>query len=89
MPHCERGGLAGRIVLHTPDPALAVSLLNGRVEHREHDRLLVRGDDPAALNALLVARGVRVTELRVQRRTLEDSVLELTGPSTDRKERVQ
>ncbi|HEX4728700.1 MAG TPA: ATP-binding cassette domain-containing protein [Jatrophihabitans sp.] len=77
----------GRIVLRTPDPALAVSLLDGRVEHREHDRLLVRGDDPAALNALLVGRGVRVTELRVQRRTLEDSVLELTGPSTDRVER--
>ena len=25
----------GRIVLHTPDPALAVSLLDGRVEHRD------------------------------------------------------
>jgi ABC-2 type transport system ATP-binding protein len=77
----------GRIVLHTPDPALAVSLLNGRVEHLDRDRLLVLGDDPAALNALLVSRGVRVTELRVQRRTLEDAVLELTGPSTDRVER--
>jgi ABC-type multidrug transport system ATPase subunit len=79
----------GRIVLHTPDPALAISLLDGRVEHREHDQLLVRGEDPAALNALLVGRGVRVTELRVQRRTLEESVLELTGPSTDRKERLK
>jgi hypothetical protein len=37
---------------------------------------------------MLVGRGVRVTELRVQRRTLEDSVLELTGPSTDRVERA-
>jgi ABC-type multidrug transport system ATPase subunit len=77
----------GRIVLRTPDSAQAVSLLDGRVQHRDRDQLLVLGDDPAALNALLVGRGIRVTELRVQRRTLEESVLELTGPSAERVER--
>ncbi|HJQ02427.1 MAG TPA: ATP-binding cassette domain-containing protein [Jatrophihabitans sp.] len=77
----------GRIVLRTPDPALAASLLDGRVAHRDGDQLLVVGDDPAALNALLVGQGVRVTELRIQRRTLEESVLELTGPSPDRVDR--
>jgi len=77
----------GRIVLRTPDPALAVSLLDGRVAHRDGDQLLVVGDDPVALNVLLVGHGVRVAELRIQRRTLEESVLELTGPSTDRVDR--
>jgi ABC-type multidrug transport system ATPase subunit len=77
----------GRILVCTTDPALAVSLLGGRVVHRDRDQLVVVGDDPAALNALLVGGGVRVTELRIQRRTLEESVLELTGPSPDRVER--
>ena len=45
---------------------------------------MVRADDPAALNARLVAAGVAVHELTALRRTLEQVVLELTGPSADR-----
>lgn len=74
----------GRTLVQTPDAAAALALLNGRVEHRDGERLLVRGADSAALNALLVGAGIRVRELGPERRTLEQAVLELTGPSADR-----
>jgi ABC-2 type transport system ATP-binding protein len=74
----------GRVLLRTPDPAAAVSVLDGRVVDRDGDLLVVRHDDAAALNAQLVAYGVRVAELTPQRRTLEQVVLELTGPGSDR-----
>lgn len=77
----------GLIIVRTPDHSDAMSILGGRIEHRDGDRLLVRGTDPAGLNTELVGRGLRITELREQRRTLEESVLELTGPSSDRTER--
>jgi len=48
---------------------------------------MVRADDPAALNVRLVAAGVPVRELTALRRTLEQVVLELTGPSADRVDR--
>jgi len=44
-------------------------------------QLLVRTGDPAALNALLTGHGIRVGELTVERRTLEDAFLELTESS--------
>jgi ABC-type multidrug transport system ATPase subunit len=68
----------GRTVVVTSDPDTAVGLLDGRVELREGDRLVVRADDPAALNRLLVDNGVRVRELGVERRGLEQVVLEAT-----------
>jgi ABC-2 type transport system ATP-binding protein len=74
----------GLIVLETPDPADAVSMLNGRVEWRDGNRLLVRGTDPVELNKALVTGGVRVREIGVQRRSLEQVVLEVTGHGTDR-----
>ncbi len=74
----------GRVLLRTPDPAAAVALLDGRVVDRDGDLLVVRHDDAAALNAQLVAYGVRVAELTPQRRTLEQVVLALTGPGSDR-----
>jgi ABC-2 type transport system ATP-binding protein len=74
----------GRTAVRTPDPDRARALLDGRVEHRDGDRLLVRGVDAAALNALLVADGVRVSEIGPQRRTLEQVVLEVTHPGADR-----
>jgi len=77
----------GRTVVRTPDATAALALLDGRVEHRDGDTLLVRVADPAALNALLVGNGVRVRELGPERRSLEQAVLELTGPSTDRADR--
>ena len=74
----------GRTIVRTPDPALAVSLLNGRVESRDGDRLVVRAEDPAQLNDELVRAGLRIAELGAQRRTLEEAVLAVTSPGNDR-----
>ena len=68
----------GRTLVVTPDPDRALGLLDGRVEVREGDRLVVRGGDPAELNRLLVDGGVRVRELAPERRGLEQVVLEAT-----------
>jgi ABC-type multidrug transport system ATPase subunit len=74
----------GRVLVRTPDPAAVVGLLDGRVVGRTGDELLVRGDDPVALNAQLVAAGIPVAELVAQRRTLEQVVLDVTGTGSDR-----
>ena len=50
--------------------------------------LLVRVPDVAALNALLVRGGVRVSVLAPEQHTLEDVVLEATTASSDRFERL-
>jgi ABC-type multidrug transport system ATPase subunit len=68
----------GRTVVRTPDVGAAHALLDGRVEQVDGDRLVVRRADAAALNALLVDAGVRVSELGPERRTLEQVVLEAT-----------
>ncbi len=73
----------GRIIVTSPDAARAAALLNGRVETTDGTRLVVRHDDPAALNARLVADGIRVTEMTVHRRSLEDVVLEITSAGSD------
>ena len=71
----------GRTIVHSPDATAAVALLDGRVESRDADRLIVRADDPASLNALLVGQGIRVSQLALERRSLEQTVLQLTdGP---------
>jgi len=72
------------VLLRTPDPAAVVAELDGRVVDRSGDRLVVRHDDPAALNARLVAAGIPVAELVPERRSLEQVVLELTGHGADR-----
>jgi ABC-2 type transport system ATP-binding protein len=74
----------GRVVLRTPDADRAAALLDGHVEARSDDRLFVRHDDAAALNAWLVADGVRVAEIGPERRTLEEVVLAVTTPGSDR-----
>ena len=74
----------GRTELHTPDVAAAAALLAGSVEEADGDRLLVRDGDSAAVNARLVSAGIRVTELGPQRRTLEQTVLAMTGSGSDR-----
>ncbi|MDT7552360.1 MAG: type transport system ATP-binding protein [Pseudonocardiales bacterium] len=76
----------GLVQVRTPDPAAAVGVLDGRVVHRDGDLLMVRAEDPGALNAQLVSAGVAVRELTALRRSLEQVVLELTGPSADRVE---
>jgi ABC-2 type transport system ATP-binding protein len=79
----------GRVVVTTADPERAHALLDGHVESREGERLVVRYADPAELNARLVAAGVRVAEIGPQRRSLEEVVLEATSTSSDRVEAAQ
>ena len=74
----------GLVEVVTDDPAAAVSELGARVELRDERRLLVRADDAAALNRQLVAAGVAVTGLAVQRHTLEEVVLARTSAGSDR-----
>jgi len=79
----------GRIVLRTPDVRDAAALLASRLVEVRDDLLVVTGTDPAGLNSWLVGHGMRVAELAVQRRSLEQAVLELTGPSADRVDRAE
>jgi ABC-2 type transport system ATP-binding protein len=58
--------------------------LDGRVGSIDGERVVVRGSDPAEVNALLVAAGVPVTGLAVQRPTLEEVVLAAARTSADR-----
>ena len=76
----------GRILVGTPDADRAVALLDGRVEKRDEHRLTVRHADPGELNAELVAAGLRITEIGLERRSLEQIVLEATTTSSDRVE---
>ena len=77
----------GRIVVRTADADRAVALLDGRVEARTGDRLLVRHADAATLNTELVAAGMRVAEIGPERRSLEDVVLAVTTAGSDRVDR--
>ena len=74
----------GRVVVRSPDAGRAAALLDGRVERHEADRLVVRHTDSAALNALLVEKGLRVAEIGPERRSLEQVVLDVTTTSSDR-----
>ena len=74
----------GNVVVRTPDAAEAAALLDGQLTARDGDRLLISADDPAELNARLVAHGVRIRELTEERRTLEAVVLAATGSGSDR-----
>ncbi|MGY2875075.1 ABC-type multidrug transport system ATPase subunit [Marmoricola sp. URHA0025 HA25] len=80
-------GPTGRVHLHTRDVDRARSLLDGQVEGRTAQGLVVRHPDPAELNALLVRGGVRIDALTPEVRTLEDAVLEATSAGADRIER--
>ncbi|HTW01049.1 MAG TPA: ABC transporter ATP-binding protein [Streptosporangiaceae bacterium] len=74
----------GRVVLRTPDADRAAALLDGRIVRRDGDRLVVAAADPAAINAELVAAGLRVPEIGPERRSLEELVLSVTGSGSDR-----
>jgi ABC-2 type transport system ATP-binding protein len=69
----------------TPDADRAAALLDGQVERRDGQRLLVRsgGADAAALNARLVAAGLRISAIGPHQRTLEEIVLSVTGTGSD------
>ena len=70
----------GNTVVHTSDVDRARQVLAGHIERLDGERFVVRGADSAALNAALVGAGVRVRELRPERRTLEEVVLAATEP---------
>ena len=76
----------GRILVRTPDVARAVELLGADVAERGESHLLVdgRGRRPAELARHLVVHDVRLDALSAERRSLEDVVVEMTGPGSDR-----
>ncbi|WP_370949226.1 ABC transporter ATP-binding protein [Amycolatopsis sp. cg5] len=74
----------GRVTVQTPDASAAVLLLDGQLEHREGDRLLIRHPDPARLNTWLVESGVRVAAIEPEFRSLEQVVLDATSSGADR-----
>jgi ABC-type multidrug transport system ATPase subunit len=76
----------GSTVVHTPLPDRVRGTLDGRVTSIDGDRVVVRGSDPAEVNALLVGAGIPVTALSLERPTLEEVVLAAAGTSTDRVE---
>ncbi|MGY1623263.1 ABC transporter ATP-binding protein [Geodermatophilus sp. SYSU D00965] len=76
----------GATVVHTPAPDRVRALLDGRVVAVDGTRVVVRGADPAEVNALLVGAGVPVTGLALDRPTLEQVVLAAAGTSPDRLE---
>jgi ABC-type multidrug transport system ATPase subunit len=77
----------GRVVLDSPDAGRAATLLDGRVDERDGDRLVVRHADPAALTAELVAGDIRVAAIAPERRSLEEVVMDLTTSGADRVDR--
>jgi ABC-type multidrug transport system ATPase subunit len=74
----------GATVVETPDPQRVRAALDGRVLGMSAGRAVVRGADPAEVNAALVAAGVPVTGLALQRPTLEEVVLAAASTSADR-----
>jgi ABC-type multidrug transport system ATPase subunit len=74
----------GRVAVRSPDADLVARVLDGQVQHRQGDRLIVAAADAAALNARLVAAGARVTEIGPERRSLEELVLAVTSSGSDR-----
>ena len=73
----------GRILVDTPDADQVAAMLDGHVEHRDGEQLLVRYSDAAALNTRLVEAGLRVSAIGPHQRTLEEIVLSVTGTGSD------
>ena len=73
----------GSTVVHSPEPERVRAVLDGRVLAMDGHRLVVRGDDPVAINARLVSAGVPVAGLALERPTLEEVVLAAAGAGTD------
>jgi hypothetical protein len=66
----------GLVAVLTPDTQRCAALLGSSVVGVDGDRLLVRSEEPAGLNAYLVGEGLRVAEIGPYRRTLEQVVLD-------------
>jgi ABC-type multidrug transport system ATPase subunit len=78
----------GRVLVRSPEPGRVAAELDGQVDRRDGDTLIVTAPDAAALNARLVGAGIPVSEISAERRSLEDLVLSLTTASADRVDRV-
>jgi ABC-2 type transport system ATP-binding protein len=74
----------GSTVVQTPAPERVRAALDGRVTSIDGERVVVRGGDPAEVNALLVRAGIPVHGLALERPTLEEVVLAAAGTSPDR-----
>ena len=74
----------GATVVHTPTPEQVRATLDGRVLSVDGEQVIVRGADPAEVNARLVAAGVQVSGLALQRPTLEQVVLAAARTTADR-----
>ena len=71
----------GNVHVRTPDRARAAEILGRSVVHADGDLIVVRSNTPDYVNSSLVQAGVRVTELHVERRSLEDVFLASTKAS--------
>jgi ABC-type multidrug transport system ATPase subunit len=74
----------GSTVVYSPEPLRVKTTLDGRVDAIDGERVIVRGADPAEVNARLVTAGVPVTGLALERPTLEQVVLAASSASPDR-----
>ncbi len=74
----------GSTIVHTSAPERVRATLDGRVTAVDGNRVVVLGGDPAEVNTRLVAAGVPVHGLALERPTLEQVVLAATGDSPDR-----
>ena len=71
----------GNVMVRTKDVGDAVEAIGRALVKVEGDRLFVESDDPARLNAMLQAKGVRVSDLQVERHSLEEVFLAHTKAS--------
>jgi ABC-type multidrug transport system ATPase subunit len=71
----------GNVQVRTPDLARAAELLGASVVRASGNLIVVRSKSPEYVNSSLVEAGVRVTELLVERRSLEDVFLASTQAS--------
>jgi ABC-2 type transport system ATP-binding protein len=71
----------GHVQVRTPDLARATEILGGAVVRAGGNLVVVRSSSPDYVNSELVKAGVRVTELHVERRSLEDVFLASTKAS--------
>ncbi len=71
----------GNVRVRTPDLARATEVLGGAVVSASGNLVVVRSNTPDYVNSSLVEAGVRVTELLVERRSLEEVFLASTQAS--------
>jgi ABC-2 type transport system ATP-binding protein len=74
----------GRVLVQLDDGAAARAVLDGHVESVAGREVVVKDIPVAEVTRRLVGAGLAVHEARAERRSLEDVVLALTGPGSDR-----